>query len=111
VIVAVAACIALTANVLIVVKVAAPGTAPPIVPGDAKVAPFKLDAFRFATFVVLLTVNGAVPVETVEVNVTQFRLVVLVGNTHAGVPPEFNKVRSFTLPLPIRVRPPVVDVK
>ena len=40
----------------------------PIAPGAANVAPFKEDAFKLATFVVDDTTNGAVPVDTVEVN-------------------------------------------
>jgi hypothetical protein len=43
------------------------GVPEPIGPGAAKVAPFKLEAFRFGTFVVDATVNGAVPVATEEV--------------------------------------------
>lgn len=41
---------------------------PPIVPGLAKVAPFREEAFKLATLVVEETTNGAVPVEIVEVN-------------------------------------------
>ena len=41
----------------------------PIDPGLAKVAPFNKDAFKLATTVVLVTVNGAVPVLIVLVNV------------------------------------------
>jgi len=40
-------------------------------PGAAKVAPFKLLAFKLATLVVDATVNGAVPVATVEVTVVK----------------------------------------
>ena len=39
----------------------------PILPGETKVAPFRLDAFKLGTFVVLDTTKGAVPVETVEI--------------------------------------------
>jgi hypothetical protein len=39
----------------------------PMAPGAAKVAPFKLEAFKLATFVVDATVKGAVPVASVEV--------------------------------------------
>jgi hypothetical protein len=38
----------------------------PIGPGAAKVAPLRLEAFKLATLVVEETVNGAVPVETVD---------------------------------------------
>jgi hypothetical protein len=40
----------------------------PMGPGAACVAPFRLDALRFGTFVVLDTTRGAVPVTTVDVN-------------------------------------------
>lgn len=40
---------------------------PPMGPGEANVAPLKLEAFRLATFVVLTTENGAVPIASVEV--------------------------------------------
>ena len=40
----------------------------PIDPGFANVAPFNVLEFKLATFVVLATVNGAVPVDTVLVN-------------------------------------------
>ena len=40
----------------------------PIAPGLAKVAPFKDEAFRFATLVVDATTKGAVPVARVEIN-------------------------------------------
>lgn len=56
-------------SVLLLVRVVnapLPGVVPPIAPGDAKVAPLKLEAFRLATLVVLATENGAVPVARVE---------------------------------------------
>ena len=53
---------------LIAEKSPTPGVVPPMVPGDANVAPPKLEAFKLATTVVLVTTNGAVPVATVEVN-------------------------------------------
>ena len=40
----------------------------PMAPGLAKVAPFKDEAFKFATLVVEATTRGAVPVAKVEVN-------------------------------------------
>ena len=46
-----------------------PGVPLPIEPGLANVAPDKLEAFKFATFVVDVTAKGAVPVATVDVNV------------------------------------------
>ena len=39
----------------------------PIGPGTANVAPLNEEAFKLATLVVEVTVNGAVPVATVEV--------------------------------------------
>ncbi len=51
-----------------VVNVPAAAVPPPIAPGLANVAPLREEAFRFATLVVLETANGAVPVDTVEVN-------------------------------------------
>jgi succinate-acetate transporter protein len=50
-----------------VVKVPAAAVVLPIAPGDANVAPFKELAFKLATFVVEVTVNGAVPVATVQI--------------------------------------------
>lgn len=50
------------------VNVPAPGVVPPIAPGEANVAPLKLDAFKFGMFVVDDTTSGAVPVATVEVS-------------------------------------------
>ena len=50
-----------------VVNAPLPGVVPPIAPGDAKVAPLRLEAFRLATLVVLATTNGAVPVASVDV--------------------------------------------
>lgn len=43
------------------------GVVDPIGPGEAKVAPLRLEAFKLATLVVLATTKGAVPVETVDV--------------------------------------------
>lgn len=52
-----------------VVNAPVPGVVPPIAPGEANVAPPRDEAFRFATFVVLVTVKGAVPTATVETSV------------------------------------------
>ena len=57
----------ITPDAEIVVKADDPGVVPPIAPGDAKVLPLRSDAFKLATFVVDDTVNGAVPVESVDV--------------------------------------------
>ena len=48
----------------------------PIAPGLANVFPFRLDAFKLATFVVDATVNGAVPVEIVLVKTPDADIVV-----------------------------------
>ena len=50
-----------------VVNAPVEGVVPPIAPGIAKVAPFRVAAFKFATFVVEETENGAVPVAKVDV--------------------------------------------
>jgi hypothetical protein len=50
------------------VKVPVPAVPVPIFPGEAKVAPFKEEAFKLATLVVEATTKGAVPVVAVEVN-------------------------------------------
>ena len=47
---------------VIVVNLAVLGVVPPIAPGAANVAPFSDEQLRLATFVVLATVKGAVPV-------------------------------------------------
>lgn len=44
------------------------GVEPPMEPGEAKVAPLSCATFRLGTTVVLVTVNGAVPVATVEIS-------------------------------------------
>ena len=53
-----------------------PGVVPPMVPGEANVAPLKLLAFRLATLVVLATVSGAVPVATDEISCVPVTVVV-----------------------------------
>lgn len=63
---------------VIVVNLAVPGVVLPIAPGAAKVAPFKDEALKFATFVVLVTVNGAVPVACVLVTVVNRPVVAVV---------------------------------
>jgi hypothetical protein len=60
--------LAITAEALRVVNAPLPGELLPILPGFEKVAPFKVDALRFGTFVVLETINGGVPVEIVLFN-------------------------------------------
>lgn len=67
-----------------VVKAPVDGVPPPIAPGFANVAPARLDAFKFATFVVEATVNGAVPVARVLV-IAPVALTV-VNDPAAGVP-------------------------
>lgn len=51
---------------LSVVNAPVPGVPEPMAPGAAKVAPFKLLAFKLATLVVEATENGAVPVARVK---------------------------------------------
>ena len=48
---------------------------PPIAPGLPNVAPPSKDAFKLGTFVVEVTVNGAVPVETIDTRVLAVTLV------------------------------------
>ena len=50
-----------------VVKAPEPAVVLPILPGDPNVAPLNVDAFKFATLVDDAIVNGAVPVDKVEV--------------------------------------------
>ena len=50
-----------------VVKAPELAVPPPMAPGAANVAPLKLEAFKFATLVVLVTANGAVPIAKVDV--------------------------------------------
>jgi hypothetical protein len=52
--------------VLILVKLPVSGVVAPIAPGTAKVAPFNVLAFKFGMFVLLATVNGAVPLVTLK---------------------------------------------
>ncbi len=80
-----------------VVKLAAAAVPPPIAPGAAKVAPLKLEAFRFATFVVLATVNGAVPVASVEVIAPVAEMVVKA--PVLGVPPPMAPGAANVAPL------------
>ena len=73
-----------TVGAVTVVNVPVLAVPPPMAPGAAKVAPLSDDAFRFATFVVELTVSGAVPVETVDVSVVP-PIVPLTSSLYAGV--------------------------
>ena len=57
----------ITSEVEIVVNAADPAVVLPILPGLLNVAPFNVEAFKFATLVDDETVNGAVPVDTVLV--------------------------------------------
>ena len=83
----------------------------PIAPGEAKVAPFNEDAFKFATLVVEETVNGAVPVATFEIKLLAVIEPLIRGEVeYAGVvdeevlfpnivyAPAFNNV-AFNVPL------------
>lgn len=91
-------------------KEPAAGVVPPIAPGAAIVAPPKLEAFKLATLVVDATVNGAVPVASVEV-IAPVALIVLNAPVDAVPPPiapgaakvaPFNVV-ALLVPLPLTV--------
>lgn len=77
------------------VKVATPGVPPPMVPGAAKVAPFKEEAFRLATLVVEATEKGAVPVARVEVNCPERLRVVMPLKAPAEVMTKEGELRKF----------------
>jgi len=64
-----------------VVNAPEPAVVEPIEPGEAKVAPLKLEALRFATFVVDATVSGAVPVVMVLCTVVNTPVVGVVAPT------------------------------
>ena len=51
-----------------VVNAPVPAVVEPIGPGEAKVAPLRLDAFKLATLVLEVTMNGAVPLAIVDVS-------------------------------------------
>lgn len=84
-----------------------PGVVPPIVPGDAKVAPFNELAFKFVTLVVLVTVKGAVPVETVLVNVLPLTLPVALKDVAEAAPnvgvTRVGEVDRTTFPVPVEL--------
>jgi hypothetical protein len=69
-----------------VVKDPAAAVVPPMAPGIAIVAPFRVAAFRLATLVVEDTANGAVPVASVLV-ICPVALIVLNAPVDAVVPP------------------------
>jgi hypothetical protein len=66
-----------------VVKAPVLGVPLPMGPGAAKVAPLSDEAFKFATFVVEVTTNGAVPVARVEVICPEAFIVVIPDNAPA----------------------------
>jgi hypothetical protein len=83
----------------------------PIEPGEEKVAPFNELAFKLATFVVLETVNGEVPVETVLINcvpeiVEDIDILVPVADPKIGVI-SVGVLAKTTLPDPVEVILPV----
>jgi hypothetical protein len=88
-----------------VVKAPVPGVPEPMAPGAAKVAPFKEEALRLATLVVEAMVNGAVPVDTVEVMTPEAERVVtpLTAPVVPTVKAEelMEKVSSLELPMAI----------
>jgi hypothetical protein len=59
---------------LSVVNVAVEAVPLPIAPGVANVAPFRDEAFRLGTLVVLVTVSGGVPIATVDMSAGAERL-------------------------------------
>ena len=77
-----------------VVKAPVLGVVLPIGPGEANVAPFRVAEFRFATFVVDATENGAVPVARVEV-ICPVALIVVKAPVLAVPAP----IVAFTAPL------------
>jgi hypothetical protein len=91
---------------------------PPIAPGAAKVAPLRLEAFRLATLVVLVTVNGAVPIATVDTNAGAERLLldvtalVVVPATAGAVRVAVPLVLPFILisPAVVPMTPAVIEV-
>jgi hypothetical protein len=83
----------------------------PIGPGLANVFPFNKLAFKFATFVVLLTIKGAVPVDTVLVSVEPETFPVAVSDVAEATPKvgvtNVGDVFKTTEPLPVLVDVPV----
>src|SRR6185437_9047107 len=92
-----------------VVKAPDPGVPEPIAPGDAKVAPFNDEAFKFATLVVELTTSGAVPLDTVETSCPETESEEPVAAPILGVV-RVGPVPKTTLPVPVApaaVTPPI----
>jgi hypothetical protein len=85
----------------------------PIAPGFKKVNPFTLEALRLATFVLEETVNGLVPVETVETNVDAVtdtptcKLFVIPTPPETIKPPVLVELVSVVL---LRVTIPLADI-
>lgn len=82
---------------LIVVKAPVLGVPEPMAPGDAKVAPLKLEALRLATLVVEAITKGAVPVDKVEV-IWPLALMVVKAPVD-GVPPPIAPGAANVAPL------------
>ena len=88
------------------VNAAVPAVVPPIAPGLAKVAPPNKLAFKLETNVVLDTVNGAVPVETVLINCPVTEILVPMATPRSGVT-NTGLVERTTFPVPVEVVVPV----
>jgi len=90
---------------LSVEKSPVPGVVPPMVPGAANVFPFKVEAFRLGTLVVLDTVNGAVPVAIVETNAGA-EILLLDVIALAGVPAAAGQVKVALplVPYPVKMQ-------
>ena len=89
-----------------VVKAPLPAVVEPMDPGAAKVAPPRELAFKLATFVVLETTKGAVPVATVLVNCPDTLREVPVAAPITGVT-SVGDVARTTEPEPVEVVDPV----
>ena len=74
-------------DALSVVAATLPGVPEPIEPGEANVAPLRLDALRFGTLVVEATENGAVQVASVEVSWPDIDSVVMPVSASPNEPP------------------------
>ena len=83
------------------VNVADDAAVPPIAPGDAKVAPFKDEAFKFVTLVEDATVNGAVPVATVLVTVVNLPVDAVVAPIEVLLIVEAPDGLIVTVPVPV----------
>lgn len=95
---------------VMVVNAPIPGVVPPILPGAAKVAPPRNEAFRFATAVVLDIVKGDVPVDAVETRigaVSDVATLIAAPRSTVNVPvPGDGLMTIFELPAVTLTEPP-----